>query len=193
EVAERVPLLVEEQEVNLRFMAAQRNKARPTLNHPLLTVAIYPRSLAAAQAPDPPGSQQELRRALWLENLRRIAAAEELLVQAERHPGVMAWFGPQAVVAKVGVEQDSDRQSSAQASPSALVGFLRRLAQSPELEQVKWIFTPGSDPIPPEPLDLQGIPYRLPPEGEVLEVAWKEQVIYSLVPPSVAPSERAAP
>lgn len=179
EVVERVPLLMEETDPALRYLH-RRRQTGPMPQVLLLTVALFPKS----------DGDPQLQRALWGENLRRLAAAEELLIQEDPRAVAAAVFGPGAIVAHVGVE---DGILDAQGDPSSisLMRLLQRLAQSPDLGSLAWMVAEGGgDKLP---LARTGTPLdHLREDLGVVEVQsaelqgipnWQEKVIYRLQDP----------
>lgn len=134
EVVERVPLLMEQTDPALRFLA-RRQALDPLPNTLLLTVALYPGS----------DSDPAVQRAFWLENLRRLAAAEELLIQADPQALKGSVFGTrlegEPIVAHIGIETSTADQAPKPEDEGigpALVGLLRRLIQVPNLQAIAW-------------------------------------------------------
>jgi 3,4-dihydroxy 2-butanone 4-phosphate synthase/GTP cyclohydrolase II len=201
EIVERVPLLVEETDYNARYLTTKARKlGHLLLQTRLLTLALYPRIL---EQEIPSLQRPSLQQALWLENLRRMAAAEELLVQEDNRPLAAAVFGSDAVVAHVGLEQllaqgvpwygsqpasvDATRLQMYQRS---LLGLLLRLIKSSELRSIAWMVSTGSNPLDGLREDLREIDYAATDLGALLQDAssqpqpidlgWYEQTIYRL-------------
>ncbi len=163
EVVERVPLLMEQTDPALRFLA-RRQVVDPLPNTLLLTVALYPGS----------DSDPAVQRAFWLENLRRLAAAEELLIQADPQALRGSVFGNllgvEPIVAHVGIESSTGDQDPKQTDPgieSALLGLLRRLIQVPNLQAIAW--TGCADPAD-TCLDPQTLQHRALSPGDLKDL-----------------------
>ncbi|MGF1576212.1 MAG: 3,4-dihydroxy-2-butanone-4-phosphate synthase [Cyanophyceae cyanobacterium] len=178
EVVERVPLLMEQTDPALRFLN-RRHKSGPAPQQLLLTIALYPKTQ---------GSLATLQRALWMENLRRLAAAEELLIQEDPRAVSVALFGAEAVVGQVGVETEGsttipwyDGQVAGESRiPQALMGLLRRVMKVPDLEAVAWLVSDGAAGNPLDHLrqDLKQV--ELVPEDLAGIPQWQPKIIYRI-------------
>jgi 3,4-dihydroxy 2-butanone 4-phosphate synthase/GTP cyclohydrolase II len=159
ELVERVPLLLEETDSNIRYISTHARRAAQILHTYLLTVALYPRSLMGADA----SSSPSLPRALWLENLRRITAVEDMGVEEDGRPIASAVFGSSAVVAHIGLEKDLPSTSSQEDSSHRhkLIRILLLLADSSELATLAWMGVGDVHPLNALREDLTETTYPL--------------------------------
>ncbi len=188
ELVERVPLLLEETDSNIRYISTHARRAAQILHTYLLTVALYPRSLMGADASRSPS----LPRALWLENLRRITAVEDMGVEEDSRPIASAVFGSSAVVAHIGLEKDPPSISPQEDSSHRhkLIRILLLLADSPDLATLAWMGVGDVHPLNALREDLTETTYPLQQlrllaqQSEIADAEFhsltKDQVIFHL-------------
>ncbi|NJK63370.1 MAG: 3,4-dihydroxy-2-butanone-4-phosphate synthase [Synechococcaceae cyanobacterium SM2_3_1] len=188
ELVERVPLLLEETDSNIRYISTHARPAVQNLHTFLLTLALYPRSLMGADA----SSSPSLPRALWLENLRRITAVEDMGVEEDSRPIASAVFGSSAVVAHIGLEKDPPSISPQEDASHRhkLIRILLLLADSPELATLTWMGAGGGHPLTALREDLTEVCYplqqlrQLAQQPEISDAEFhsltKDQIIYHL-------------
>ena len=196
EVAERVPLLVEENAFNQRYLATKARKlGHLLLRTRLLAIGLYPQEFTGIADPHQRSPRQ---RAVWVDQLRQIAAAQGLLVQEDTRPIAAVVFGAEAVIAHVGLEEErailpwyTDPLSSL-GEPErllrrALLRILWQLCRLPGLNQIGWVVAAQQEPLSGWPHVEQPIPHtpaqlqqwhqqidvdRLP------ELDWQERKLY---------------
>jgi len=183
---ERVPLLLEATDPNLPYLAAQTIGARP--HHPiqtyLLTLALYPST---------PETDRSLQEALWRENLRRLAAAEELWVQDEDRSLAVALFGSEAILLQIGLDHAVPEgllwfrpHPVSEAEPHtclrSVLRLLVRLSQTPGLQSLAWVVSMGADPLAGLREDLQDVECGVEDLSSWAELSpqWQEGTIYRL-------------
>ncbi|MDX2272448.1 MAG: bifunctional 3,4-dihydroxy-2-butanone-4-phosphate synthase/GTP cyclohydrolase II [Cyanobacteriota bacterium] len=199
ELVERVPLLVEENDFNTRYLHTKALKlGHLMLQTRLLTVALYPQSVSESEE----GSlRPSLQNALWMEKLRRWAAADHLLVQEDSRPLVAAVFGNDAVVAHVGLAESTpsgipwyEGGEAVYSYQQTLLDLLIRIAKSPDLKAMAWMVSAGHHPLEGLRGDLQTQPQTLAEliqwqkgslgssgqAGDGAALPWLPQTIYHL-------------
>lgn len=187
---ERVPLLLEETDPNLPYLAHQQIRSQS--HHPiqtyLLTLALYP---------TPPETDRSRQEALWRENLRRLAAAEELWVQDEDRALATALFGSEAILLQIGLEHPVPEglpwfrphpvsEVEPQTGLRSVLRLLVRLSRTPGLQGLAWIVSRGADPLASLREDLKADLNQVEcgveelATGAELSPQWQEQTIYRL-------------
>ncbi len=156
EVVERVPLLVEENDFNHRYLATKARKlGHLLLRTRVLAIGLYPQEFAGITDPN---QRAPLQRAVWVDQLRQIAAAQGLLVQEDTRPIAAVVFGAEAVIAHVGLEEETalapwyNDQLSPLGEPErqlrlSLLTLLLQLRQLPGLNQIGWVVTSQQEPL----------------------------------------------
>ncbi len=200
ELVERVPLLAEETTYNMRYLDAKARKlGHWLLQTRLLTVALYPKTLDRSEGSSTHATiRPSFHHALWLKNLRQIAATESLVVQEDHRPIAAAVFGPEAVVAHVGLEHPvtdripwytsvrSDLQGARESENldryrHSLLKILMYVAESSDLQQIAWMVSAGPNPLDGLRGDLKQVTCELADlKAAQLDPHWSEQTIYRL-------------
>ncbi len=133
---------------------------------------------------DEPGSVTE--RYEWLEKLRHLAKAHDLLLQEEVRPVASALFGAEGKIVHLGFEQSLPDNVDWYEQPNhpyrkAICQILDNLATIPDLQQLEFIVSPGSDPLTglQIQLDRQTFPLSQTPSSICSQL--QTQTIYSFV------------
>ncbi len=178
EIVERVPLLLEANGHTMRFLKTYPGPSGQVLQTYLATLALDL---------DLPAPLQPEQRALWVENVRRTALAEELVIQEERRPLALAIFGAHAVVIQVGLEYKShapvpwyEAHTDTFACCQAILRVLLRLAQLVEVNSLAWMVSSGSDPLDALREDLKEVMISLEIFQADHTLHWQEKTIYRL-------------
>ena len=185
EVVDRVPLIVEADDFNARYLATKAEKlGHLLLQARLLTIALYP-------AADRLQTWSSRERAEWLDLLRRMAESHSLLVQADRRPIASAVFAGATLVAQVGLadkmpaaawycQNYDDMLSNLR---QALLDFLTELGEKPELGVIAWMVSSGRDALanlqedwPEQEYDKTTLKTLIADDA----IDWSERVVYHL-------------
>jgi 3,4-dihydroxy 2-butanone 4-phosphate synthase/GTP cyclohydrolase II len=143
EVVERVPLLIDATSYNSTYLATKAEKlGHLFLRTHLITLAI--------QWQGQPHSVTE--RYEHLQKLRYLAKAQDLLLQEEVRPVAAALFDKNSLIVHLGFDQpvagDPDwyRQPN-HPSVQAIARLLDQVAALPDLQQLEFMVSSGSDPL----------------------------------------------
>ena len=179
---ERVPLLLAETDPNLPYLVAQA-QSQPLIQTYLLTLAVYPA---------PPETDHALPQALWRENLRRMAAAEELWVQDEERSIGAVVFGSTAILSQIGLDHEVPEgllwfrphppSEQPQTGLRSVLRLLLRLSQTPGLQGLAWVVSMGADPLANLREELKRVDCKLQDLSTWGELGpqWQEQTLYHL-------------
>ncbi len=175
EVVERVPLLIEATTYNSSYLATKAEK----LGHMMLQTYLI--TIALQWQDDPTSVNDWYKR---LEHLRQLAKTYDLVLQEEVRPVARALFGDSALMVHLGFEQPLLGEPNWYRSPGhpyvdAIAQILDNLAALPQLQQLEFIVSAGSDPLIglQVQLDRQILPLSQPPSTICPELT--TQTIYS--------------
>lgn len=186
EIAERVPLLVEENDFNTRYLATKAQKlGHLLLRTRLLTLGLYPQDFVGITDPN---HRPALRRAIWVDHLRQIAKPLGLLVQEDTRPIATILFGPQAVIARIGLEQETEeipwyRDHGYSSGPRerqlrlSLLQILLATSHLSGLHSLAWIVSDHQAPLAELATEPGPITYTLDHLGQ-----WSEQISKDQIP-----------
>ncbi|MEN9220509.1 MAG: bifunctional 3,4-dihydroxy-2-butanone-4-phosphate synthase/GTP cyclohydrolase II, partial [Thermostichales cyanobacterium GMQP_bins_62] len=169
EVVGRVPLIVESNPFNARYLQTKAQK----LGHLLPQSYLLLLGLFGPQAWTP------MQRSVYLDKLAHRAAILGLLVVEETRPVALALLGEGGLLAQVGFAEPCPQTQTPwyqETGPChTLVNhLLHELLGWPDLHTLKWMVAPGRDPLLSLSQDVQEIPCSH------LPTFWDPQVIYSL-------------
>ena len=175
EIVERVPLLIDATLYNSGYLATKAEK----LGHWFLQTYLATVAIHWQNQPD-----SETERYEWLQKLRYLAKANDLLLQEEMRPVTVALFGEAALVVHLGLEQPDAVVPNWYREPdhpylNAIAQILDHLAILPNLQKLEFIVSAGSDPLTglQVQLDRQVFPLNQPPFS--LQTCLQTQMIYS--------------
>lgn len=177
EMVDRVPLLIEATSYNSGYLATKAEK----LGHWMLQTYLV---TIALQWQDEPHSIAE--RYQWLEKVRHLAKAHELLLQEEVRPVAAALFGTAGMIVHLGLDQSLLGTPDWYRDPNhpyveAITQILDNLTTLPKLHQLEFIVTPGSDPLIGLQVKLDRQVFRLNQKPSSISKHLQTQVIYSFV------------
>ncbi|MGA7934098.1 MAG: bifunctional 3,4-dihydroxy-2-butanone-4-phosphate synthase/GTP cyclohydrolase II [Kovacikia sp.] len=177
EMVDRVPLLIEATSYNSGYLATKAEK----LGHWMLQTYLV---TIALQWQDEPHSIAE--RYQWLEKVRHLAKAHELLLQEEVRPVAAALFGTAGMIVHLGLDQSLLGTPDWYRDPNhpyveAITQILGNLTTLPKLHQLEFIVTPGSDPLIGLQVKLDRQVFRLNQKPSSISKHLQTQVIYSFV------------
>lgn len=183
-VVDRVPLIVEADDNNARYLATKAEKlGHLLLQTRLLVVALYAKELG--------GIWSDRERAEWLERLRKLAAPHGLLVQPDPRPIAQAIFTGAQAIAQVGLASDSSslpwygggQDETLLGYRRSLLHLLSELARQSDLSGISWMVSSGPNPLDRLHENLVG-QHCAAPDFETWtrsqQVDWSEGVIYHL-------------
>ncbi|MEO0853732.1 MAG: GTP cyclohydrolase II, partial [Cyanobacteria bacterium J06648_11] len=149
QVVDRVPLIVEADDNNARYLATKAEKlGHLLLQTRLLVLALYP------ELPDCGWSDRE--QAEWLDRLRKLAAPYGLLVQPDPRPIAKAIFTGAEAIAHVGLASDTHALSwyanvngneTLRGYRRSLLRILAELARQSRLSGISWMVSAGQNPL----------------------------------------------
>ncbi len=142
EVVDRVPLLIESNDYNNRYLTTKAQK----LGHMLLQTHLATLALQWS------GQDDVTQRYQLLEKLRSLAQTYHLLVREEARPVANALFSPSALIVHVGFDQAklaeidwyTDKQHP---YLKAIANILDHLRQWPDLAGLEFMVATGDDPM----------------------------------------------
>lgn len=148
EMVDRVPLLIEATSYNAAYLATKAEK----LGHLLLSTYLV---TVALQWRNDFGSATA--RHDCLEKIRHLAQGHDLLLQEEARPVAIALFNRASLIVHLGIDQqhgvDADwYQHPEHPYSGAIAQILDTLASWPDVEQLEFLVSAGSDPM----INLQG-------------------------------------
>ncbi len=185
EVVDRVPLIVETDDFNARYLATKAEKlGHLLLQTRLLTLALYPPA-------NVPQSWSSRERAEWLESLRSKLKPHSLLVQADRRPIASAVFAGATLVVHVGLSECDPAARWYGATYSehiselrqALLTLLTTLGADSQLGAIAWMVSAGRDSLANLQEDWPEQDYDFPMLQAAVdseEIDWSERVVYHL-------------
>lgn len=142
EMVDRVPLLIEATSYNSDYLATKAHKlGHFMLQSYLATVAIHwQASLPATQ------------RYVWLEKLRLLAQRHGLLLQEEVRSVAVALFDQATLIANLGLAQVNQMAADWYQDPQhpqvgAIATLLDEIATWPDVDQLDFLISTGSDPF----------------------------------------------
>ncbi|MEO1133846.1 MAG: GTP cyclohydrolase II RibA, partial [Cyanobacteria bacterium J06639_1] len=149
QVVDRVPLIVEADDNNARYLATKAEKlGHLLLQTRLLAIALHPVNL------DFGWSDRE--QAEWLERLCKLAAPYGLLVQPDPRPIAKAIFTGAAAIAHIGLASDAhslpwfanvNGNDTLRGYRRSLLRILAELARQSELSGISWMVSAGENPL----------------------------------------------
>ncbi len=183
EIVERVPLLIEATFYNSSYLATKAEK----LGHWMLRTFLMTLSL---QWEDDPQSVTEWYKRL--ESVRQLARSHKLSLQEEVRPVAQAVFGKASLVVHLGFEDATQPDPDWYAQPnhpyrSAIAQILTDLSTLPQLQQVEFILSPGSDPLVGLQVQLDRVQLAAPQPLNNLTQPLSTQTIYSWPMPAATP------
>lgn len=174
EVVERVPLLIEATSYNSSYLATKAEK----LGHWMLQT--YLMTIALQWQDEPLALTESYKR---LEHLRQIAKTYNLQVQEEVRPLAKAVFG-NALTVHLGFEQPRTDITDWYHHPDqgcveAIAQILDALATTPQLQQLEFIVSSGSDPLTGLQVQLDRQTFPLSQKPSTVCQSLETQTIYS--------------
>ena len=177
EVVSRVPLIMETNPFNARYLQTKAEK----LGHLLPQSYLVLLGLFGSQAWTP------LQRSIYLDKLSHRAQERGLLMLEETRPIALALLGQGGLLVHIGfaetcAEAQTPWYHSASECRDLILGLLQEVATWPELKRLSWMVASGRDPLLTLSQDVQETPCdHIPP-------LWDPQVVYhlSLTQPSAA-------
>jgi len=143
EVVDRVPLLIEATSYNSSYLATKAEKLGHWMLQTFLITIALTWQKASLSLPD------------WykrLESLRQLAQIHGLLLQEEVRPVAKAVFGESALIVHLGLQDASPVDGTWYEQVDhpyckAIAPILATIAATPDLHQLEFIFSSGSDPL----------------------------------------------
>ncbi len=173
EVVERVPLLIEATSYNSSYLATKAEK----LGHWMLQT--YLMTIALQWQDEPLALTESYKR---LEHLRQLAKTYNLQVQEEVRPLAKAVFG-NALTVHLGFEQPQAAAADWYRHPGefvdAIAHILDALATTPQLRQLEFIVSSGSDPLTGLQVQLDRQTFSLSQKPSTVCQSLQTQTIYS--------------
>ncbi|ASC73069.1 Riboflavin biosynthesis protein RibBA [Halomicronema hongdechloris C2206] len=160
-MVDRVPLLIEATTYNSGYLATKAKK----LGHLLLQTYLLTVALHWQQEPVPVETRYE-----WLEKLRYLAKARQLVVQEEARSVAIALFSQASLIVHLGLDQphaiatDWYRQSD-HPQVCAALDLLDQVLQWPQLAQLEFMVSTGSDPFTSLQVRLERQLFKRDPTG----------------------------
>lgn len=175
EIVDRVPLLIEATSYNSSYLATKAEK----LGHWMLRTYLI---TIAVQWQDEPLSVTEWYKRL--ETLRYLAQTHDFLLQEEVRPVARAVFGSSALIVHLGFEQalvgDLNWYEQADHPYMAAIGhILDKIVTIPQLKQLEFIVSSGSDPLIGLQVQLDRQVFSIDQSPSALFQQIKTQTIYS--------------
>lgn len=175
EVVERVPLLIEATTYNSGYLATKAEKlGHLMLRTYLVTIALHwqDENLSVTE------------RYKWLEKLRHLAKTHDLLLQEEARPVASALFGGSGLVVHLGFEQSLVGTQDWYEHPGhpyleAIAQILDQLTTVPDLQNLEFIISAGSDPLTGLQMKLDRQVFSLNQKPSSIRNHLQTQVIYS--------------
>ncbi|MEM9156076.1 MAG: bifunctional 3,4-dihydroxy-2-butanone-4-phosphate synthase/GTP cyclohydrolase II [Cyanobacteria bacterium P01_F01_bin.33] len=185
QVVDRVPLIVEADDNNARYLATKAEKlGHLLLQTRLLVVALYPKQTDFAWS--------DREQAEWLERMRALTAPHGLLVQTDPRPIAQAIFTGAGTIVHVGLASDSDSlpwyrgvelDATLMGYRRSLTHILAELAQERQLEGISWMVSSGQNPLDRLHENLIGrncTPTEFLDWTNLKPFDWSEGIIYHL-------------
>jgi 3,4-dihydroxy 2-butanone 4-phosphate synthase/GTP cyclohydrolase II len=174
EVVDRVPLLIEATTYNTGYLTTKAQK----LGHMLLQTYL----VTVALHWHPPQSVQQ--RYEYLEKLRHLAATHDLRLQEEARPVGTALFNNAPLIAHLGFDQAHLAASDWYQHPEhpyvhAIAQILDHLSTWPQVDQLEFLVSPGSDPLVGLQIQLDRQILTLGQQPASICHALQTQLIYS--------------
>jgi 3,4-dihydroxy 2-butanone 4-phosphate synthase/GTP cyclohydrolase II len=155
-VVDRVPLLIEANSFNTRYLSTKATKlGHLLLQTYLVTIALHWR--------DRPTTTEAYNR---LETLRQLAADQNLLIREEARPVAVALFGNPGLVVHLGFDQPNLAMSGWYREPGhpyleAIAQILDQIAKWDSLKRLEFLVSEGSDPMAHLQMKLDRQSYNL--------------------------------
>jgi 3,4-dihydroxy 2-butanone 4-phosphate synthase / GTP cyclohydrolase II len=174
EVVERVPLLIEATSYNLSYLTTKAEK----LGHWMLRTFLI--TIALQWNPEPKSVTEWYKH---LEGIRELAKTHDFLLQEEVRPVAKAIFGKSALVVHLGFEQPlvgdpNWYEQTGHPYQCAIAQVLNNLAALPNLKQLEFIVSPGSDPLIGLQVQLDRQTYSLQQLPDMCD-RWQTQTVYN--------------
>lgn len=174
EVVERVPLLIEATSYNSSYLATKAEK----LGHWMLQTYLI--TIALQWQDEPLAVTESYKR---LENLRQLAKTYNFQVQEEVRPLAKAVFG-NALTVHLGFEQPLTDATDWYHHPDqgwidAIAQILDALATTPQVRQLEFIVSSGSDPLTGLQVQLDRQTFPLSQKPSTVCQSLETQTIYS--------------
>ena len=175
EIVERVPLLIDATSYNSCYLATKAEK----LGHWFLQTYLVTLAIQWCNQPE-----SEPERYEWLQKLRYLAKNSGLLLQEEVRPVASALFGESALVIHLGLDQ-SDAvvpnwyRKLEHPYLGAIAQLLDHLVTLPNLQQLEFIVSAGSDPLTGLQVQLDRQVFPLSKQPSSLQTCLQTQMIYS--------------
>lgn len=175
EVVDRVPLLIEATSYNSSYLATKAEKlGHWMLQSYLITVGL--------QWQDEPNSVTDWYQ--YLETLRQFAKNYDLSVQEDVRPLAKAVFGDSSLIVHLGFEQACGEVPDWYQHPDhpyvkAIAQILDAIANLPQLKQLEFIVSPGTDPLTGLQVQLNRQTFDLSQPPSPLCQTLATQTIYS--------------
>ncbi|MGD1908209.1 MAG: bifunctional 3,4-dihydroxy-2-butanone-4-phosphate synthase/GTP cyclohydrolase II [Leptolyngbyaceae cyanobacterium] len=178
EMVDRVPLIIEATVHNSHYLETKAKK----LGHLLLQTHLV---TLALHWPDQTATSGQHRQT-QLQRLRKLVEPQRLLVQEEVRPVAIALFGRGALIVQLGLDQPQAVSVDWYAQPDnpyleAIVTLLDQLSDWPDLAQLEFLISKGSDPITHLQVGLHRQIFALDGQGikpSQIEAPFETQRIY---------------
>lgn len=175
EVVDRVPLLIEATTYNSSYLATKAEK----LGHLFLRTHLVTLALQWQHQPDSVTERYE-----HLQKLRYLAKTHDLLLQEEGRPVAAALFGKSALVVHLGFDQllvgtPDWYQQPEHPYVRAIAQILDQVATLPNLQQLEFIVSAGTDPLIGLQIQLDRQPLALNQRPSSVCEHLQTQTIYS--------------
>ena len=174
EMVDRVPLLIEATSYNSGYLTAKAEK----LGHLMLQTYLVTLALRWQETVSSVSDRYER-----LEKLRHLAKARDLLLQEEVRPMAVALFGKSDLIVHLGLEQAVEfpdwYQEAHHPQRGAIVQVLKDVANLPDLQQLEFIVSAGSDSFMGLQVQLQRQISPLANAAAVVDGPLQTQTIYS--------------
>ena len=178
EVVDRVPLLIEANAFNTRYLTTKAAK----LGHLLLQTYLVTIALHWADRPEPGEAYDRL------EQLRQLAANQDLRLREETRPVAVALFGNPALIVHLGFDQANLAMASWYREPghpylAAIAEILDRLAGWESVKRLEFLVSEGGDPMAGLQVKLDRLSYKLDGQTNPSAICQdvESQWIYSFV------------
>lgn len=156
EVVDRVPLLIEANAFNTRYLTTKAAK----LGHMLLQTYLVTIALHWADRPTPSEAYDRL------EQLRQLSADQDLRLREESRPVAVALFGNPALIVHLGFDQANLAMAGWYREPghpylAAIAEILDQVAGWESVKRLEFLVSEGGDPMAGLQMKLDRLSYKL--------------------------------
>jgi 3,4-dihydroxy 2-butanone 4-phosphate synthase / GTP cyclohydrolase II len=142
EVVDRVPLLIEANDYNMTYLTTKAQK----LGHLLLQTYLITIAITLTENLDSIAHYEKI------EELRKIAKANHLLLQEEARPVGIALFGQPSLTIHLGFDQAKLAtpqwyQNQKHPYAQAIANILDQIIKLPEIQKLEFLISEGEDPM----------------------------------------------